>query len=532
MAGDTRRAARRCFNRVACAFGFAVWVCSVAAVELSPLEQDGQRIYLRGESPSGARITARLGLGGLELAGASVACGNCHGEDGRGRSEGGVQPSDIRWSELTKAHGHQHAYGRRHGPFDEQHLWRALMQGEDPDGNALDPAMPRFSMSAKDLHALSAYLKKLESMLDPGLETDTIRIGTLLPQNGPLAPLGESLRAMWVGYFAALNQRGGIHGRRLELVPQALPADPALAATQLQAFLADGRIFALLAPLSAGIEAELSAAAKAAQVPVIGPLTVWPEDVRASNPQVFHLLPGVTELALALARHAARQVGAPGRPIAVWHPDTPFGRATAQSVKARLQEAGWAASVSVPFLAPGASHDGLAAALRQREVAAVLVAGAGAELTALASSATRLGWNPQLLVPGPIAPRDLFVLPAAFQTKVTLAYPTSPYDQRSEAVRDYTALLPAGTPRANQAPPMAAYAAGLLLTEALKRTGRDLSRRKLLATLEAVQGFETGLVPPLSYNADRRIGAMGAYLLELDLEGKDLRPLQGYVALP
>jgi hypothetical protein len=78
---------------------------------------------------------------------------------------------------------------------------------------------------------------------------------------------------------------------------------------------------------------------------------------------------------------------------------------------------------------------------------------------------------------------------------------------------------------------ISAYSAGLLLTEALKRAGRDLSRRKLVAVLEAVQGFDTGLIPQVSYNADRRIGSMGGYLVALDLERKGLRPLGGYVRL-
>ena len=67
----------------------AGWACAAGAVELDAQEQAGQLIYMKGESPSGARIVARIGMGGLELSGASIACGNCHGEDGRGRAEGG-----------------------------------------------------------------------------------------------------------------------------------------------------------------------------------------------------------------------------------------------------------------------------------------------------------------------------------------------------------------------------------------------------------------------------------------------------------
>ncbi len=232
----------------------AACACTAAAIELTEQERAGQQIYATGESPSGARINATLGMGGLELSGAPVACGNCHGEDGRGRAEGGLDPSNIQWSELTKAYGHHHASGRRHVAFDERSLRRSLMEGFDPDGNPLEGSMPRYSMSSKDFAALAAYMKRLEAVLDPGLGTETIRIGTLLPTTGRLAGLGESLRALWTSYFAALNDRGGIHGRRLELVVEPLPADAEQAQASARALLTRGRVFAVLAPVSVGIE--------------------------------------------------------------------------------------------------------------------------------------------------------------------------------------------------------------------------------------------------------------------------------------
>lgn len=520
----------RRLRRAACALLLLAMAFTAAATELSAQEQAGQRIYMLGESPTGAKIVGRIGMAGLELTGAAVACGNCHGEDGRGRPEGGVVPSNILWSELTKAYGHHHENGRRHGAFDEASLQRSVFDGVDPDGNALEGAMPRYAMSAKDFGALAAYMKRLETQLDAGLSADAIRIGTLLPLSGRLQPLGEALRVMWTAYFATLNERGGIHGRRLELVVEALPENAAQAAVRARALLAQGRVFALLAPVSMGIEHALSEAANDAQVPVIGPLTLFPEDGRASNPNVFHLLPGVRELAQVLGRHAQRELKLAEKPILLWHPDSADGRATAEALDESLRRGGWRAPQALPFLPRGAPHDALAIRLKQADVAAVLVLGAGGDVAALGAAASRIGWAPQLLLPGPLVSRDIVALPPSLRGHVTLAYPTAPDNQRSDAMRDYAALLQGhGVSRAFQPTQVSAYAAGLLLVEGLKRTGRDLSRRKLVATLETVQGLDTGLVPPLTFNADRRIGALGAYLVSVDLDSKGLRALGGYL---
>ncbi|MEI7706513.1 MAG: ABC transporter substrate-binding protein, partial [Deltaproteobacteria bacterium] len=70
------------------------------ALELSPSEQAGKRIFRSGESPSGNAIIVKLGRDGATLPGSAAPCSSCHGADGQGRPEGGVRPSSIIWSEL------------------------------------------------------------------------------------------------------------------------------------------------------------------------------------------------------------------------------------------------------------------------------------------------------------------------------------------------------------------------------------------------------------------------------------------------
>jgi hypothetical protein len=73
-----------------------------------------------------------------------------------------------------------------------------------------------------------------------------------------------------------------------------------------------------------------------------------------------------------------------------------------------------------------------------------------------------------------------------------------------------------------------AWAAGEVLGEGLRRAGRSVSRERLARSLEALSGFETGLLPPLSYGPVRRVGAAGAWLVGADLDAQAFRPLGGY----
>jgi ABC-type branched-subunit amino acid transport system substrate-binding protein len=58
-----------------------------------------------------------------------------------------------------------------------------------------------------------------------------------------------------------------------------------------------------------------------------------------------------------------------------------------------------------------------------------------------------------------------------------------------------------------------ALAAAKILMEALRRAGRDVTRERLVDALETLQDFHTGLIPPVSYSATRRIGSDGAWIV-------------------
>ena len=63
-----------------------------------------------------------------------------------------------------------------------------------------------------------------------------------------------------------------------------------------------------------------------------GTLTLFPEDARASNANVFHLLPGVLELTQVLARHAQRELRRQRRAAARGHTARTRWRPPARSI--------------------------------------------------------------------------------------------------------------------------------------------------------------------------------------------------------
>jgi hypothetical protein len=52
------------------------------------------------------------------------------------------------------------------------------------------------------------------------------------------------------------------------------------------------------------------------------------------------------------------------------------------------------------------------------------------------------------------------------------------------------------------------------------KLSHDLSRERLITTLEGLYEYDTGLMPKITFGPNRRIGVLGAYIVTLDPEKK------------
>ena len=88
-----------------------------------------------------------------------------------------------------------------------------------------------------------------------------------------------------------------------------------------------------------------------------------------------------------------------------------------------------------------------------------------------------------------------------------------------------------GLPKQRIAVQVSAYVAAKVFVEGLRRSGRALSRVNLVAALEGLSKYETGLTPPVSFGPNRRIGVLGAYVVSVDLENRRFRSDAQWVRL-
>ncbi|HET7403959.1 MAG TPA: ABC transporter substrate-binding protein [Usitatibacter sp.] len=511
------------------AAGFALALVAalpVAAQPLSAAEAAGRRVYIEGTSPAGQEITAEVGMAGAVLPGTAVPCANCHGRDGLGRAEGGVVPPPIVWSQLTQSYGLVHENGRAHPPFDEASAARAITQGLDPAGNRLDSAMPRFHMDPGDLRNLVAYLKRLERDVDPGISDTAIRVGTVLPEG---IAAGDAMRKAIESAFDDVNASGGLYGRRLELVVRAHAPRPDAAVEAARALIERDDVLALVSPFALGAEAPLAALAEQKHVPVVGPFTVRGPP-GAPGRYTFYLFGGLPEQAEVLVEFALANPAIGGKSVVLVHPDETAARDAAAAVRSRCESRACPPMRVIAYGAPPADAAALAREARETKADAVIFLGGPDDLERFAAAADASGWHPALLAAGTLAGRAAGRLPQAFQGRFFLAYPTAPpRGNTGDAFDRFAAKHRLAA--ANELPAFSSFVAASLLVDALRRTGREVSREGLVAELEATTAYGSLLAQPIRYGPRRRIGALGGHVVAPAPDGSGFRAVSGWIAL-
>lgn len=375
----------------------------------------------------------------------------------------------------ARCHGNQ-GQGREEGGLrapplagkpDRQHLERALFQGVGSNGQPLHPLMPRYHIDAASLDDLLAYLNVIGKDT-PGLADTALRVGVSLPDKA----YGAAIQA---GLNRAFDQvANGLYGRKLELIVNPAPD---------QVFVEVARLQTRHSATEARVLPDIGA------LPLLGVVNF--SDALAPNS--FKLLPSLREQASTLLTQAAIDYRgyAPGNNAIqqltlIYDLDNDPGlhtllkelREQARKNHQSLREQIWSAKVRKPgeaviYLGNAANLHEVMARTGDGLVYASAIHIGEASLQLPPAQAARL----RLLLPWHTS-NPMFDLPAAYGD--------------------------------------AAYAAGMVLIEALKRSGRQLGHAELLQQLNQLRDFTVAGFGKISFHPGQHHGTHGGQLLAAD----------------
>jgi ABC-type branched-subunit amino acid transport system substrate-binding protein len=327
------------------------------------------------------------------------------------------------------------------------------------------------------------------------------------------------------GYLEELNQRGGVFGRKVELLVIPYGATPQATLDNLRAAFDSEGIFALVGAYTVGLDEPVLDVLREQGAPLVGPFTLNPGDVLADAAS-FYIYSGFADQVRALVAQALADkpqhlvfAGPEGEAV-----DRLLGAARDALPKGDRDR-----PVTLRFAAGLPDAAALAEAVGDHEGDALLFLGNQAELEALLAALDEAGRNPRVYMLSAFVPRPLFGAPEAFDQRLFLAYPTLSSDIGASGRAEYQRLADLhALPHDHLQGQIAAFAAARLLVEGLRGGGRSLSRHSFVEALEALYRFDTGVTPPVTFGPNRRIGSRGAHVMVVDLVRKTSMPVGGW----
>ncbi|HZH32293.1 MAG TPA: ABC transporter substrate-binding protein [Pyrinomonadaceae bacterium] len=496
--------------------------------ELSAQEKRGKLIYLKGESADGAEIKALLGADKLEVPATAFACANCHGLRGQGTREGGLQPPPVNWETLV-SRGASALTRRERAPYTEATLARALTAGLDPSGARLHPGMPLYLLAPAQTADLIAYLKRIgkEDDSDPGLEEKRIKVGAALPLTGALAQVGEDVRATLAAYFAEVNAQGGIYGRRIELVAADSRGESAGTLAATGRLVEQEGVFALVASFEPGAAGATNDYLKRNEVALVGPVTLSPRLSVPPNPFVFYLLPTFSDQARALVDFAAAKFPertSPLQRVAVISSENEYDADARAGFQSQAKLYPMQVVADETYGAAGApSLEAIVRAVAPKRPDGIFYFGNAENFAQLTRAMEAAKLNVPVFSSVVMIGHSAFDAPVSLAPQIFLAYPAALPGE--DDFTEFVDTMRRGNVRlSSPAFQTVAYGAAKTFVEATKSSGRQLSRAALITSLEGLRDFKTGVVPPLTFGANRRVGASGCYIVGIDLNKKQYVP--------
>jgi ABC-type branched-subunit amino acid transport system substrate-binding protein len=325
-----------------------------------------------------------------------------------------------------------------------------------------------------------------------GVSADTILFGQAAALGGPSSALGQGMRQGIQAAFAEINAKGGIRGRRLELVSRDDGYDPDRSVVATMKLIDEDKVFALIGAVGTPTSMATVPIAAAKNVPFIGPLS-GAEFLRASEfHNVVNIRASYSAEAEAWIKHLTEDLHL--KNIAIFYQDDSFGRDGLAGVKMALARRGLELAAEGTFELNTRAVGAVLKAIRRAEPEAVVMVGTYGPCAEFIKLAHRNGFNPTFAAISFVGANALAreLGPEGKGVIVSEVVPF-PWDKRLELVADYQAAIRALDPSLTpDFVSLEGYVSGRLVGAALEMTGPNPTRADMLRIINEVGRFEIG----------------------------------------
>jgi len=338
---------------------------------------------------------------------------------------------------------------------------------------------------------------------DSGVTDTEVTIGSCAALEGPASFLGTQTVLGAKAHLSAVNEAGGVHGRKIQLVSRNDGYEPDKAIACVNQLIQQDKVFAMGFFVGTPTGAKVVPMAEAHKVPAIGFFT-GAEILRTPvKKNVIHVRASYYDEARAQVNQLVGELGM--KRIAVFYQEDAFGVAVLEGVKIALKKHNLEPVALGTYARNTVEIANGLQTIKPSNPEAVIMVGTYAPLAEFVKRARAEKWTAMFLTVSFVG-TEAFAKAAGRDGEGVVITQVVPPPVRKDlpGVAQYLAALKKYSPEA--APnfvSLEGYVNAAVLVEGLKRAGRDLTREKLLAAIEGIRDLDLGIGMKATYGPSR-----------------------------
>ncbi|WDP93120.1 MAG: ABC transporter substrate-binding protein [Desulfobacter sp.] len=339
--------------------------------------------------------------------------------------------------------------------------------------------------------------------LRTGVTDKEIRIGSSLALGGHAGYLGTQMLQGAMSYINHVNDRGGIHGRKIRLFAKDDGYDPTRCLFNTQTLILEEKVFCLFSYVGTPTTVRIIPLVNEAQIPLLGMFTGAHRLRDPVNPLLINVRASYYQEIEAAVSMIVEKKGLDR--VAVLYQYDEYGFDGLRGAEIALKQYGLKPVAKGTYVRGTlAVEKGLEQIISSQAQAVVMIGtyDACAKFIRLAKedNFSPLFYNVSFVGSAELARRLGRIGHGVLVTQVVPPPEADSKGMLLPGIREYKRLLQRWYPQARPSfVGLEGFLNARILALALERAGRDLDRKKFIAAIESIREFDLGIENPLSF---------------------------------
>lgn len=335
-----------------------------------------------------------------------------------------------------------------------------------------------------------------------GVTKDAIKLGWMGDASGPtVGSQGPTLEGIQA-YIKWINDKGGVNGRKINLVVKDDKYQAPLAVTNFKDLQDNEQVLAILGLNGSAAQAALSKQIDSAGIPDIGPLQTDASQLNRQN--IYNLMPTVTEQADVAYYHAHKTLGSTKISAAIVYLNVPSGVEWDKALEKHIKADGGDVTFVNPT-PPGTTNlDVPAQKIAAAKANVVFYHGGTGDITGFLQAVDKFGLNIPIYGWWAVGLDSVYKAapPAQAARFIVVEGYVPAYDTAASGGKDMRAAGQKYGFKADNVGFTFGWVTAMVAVEGIKRAGDKLNRASLKKQLDGLKNFDTGgLSPAITFGA-------------------------------